>query len=188
MTYLRGFIPWIAFAVVSSLGWQWGALAGLVIAAVLLVQQRRSGVDADALVLECSTVIFFASLTALSFARPHSALEAYDGALALGWLALTAWLTVAVRRPFTTGIARRQAPREVWGTPLFRRVNVVITTVWATAFTLSAAALVVVRAADLDDTVSTAVQVAGFVLPAMFTARYPERARARALQQAAPQS
>ncbi|WP_432014096.1 hypothetical protein [Streptomyces cucumeris] len=188
MTYLRGFIPWIAFAVVSSLGWQWGALAGLVIGAVLLVQQRRSGVDADALVLEGSTVIFFAVLTALSFARPHSALEPYDGALALGWLALTAWLTVAVRRPFTLGIARRQAPREVWGTPLFRRINVVITAVWATAFTLSAAALIVVQAADLGGTASTAVQVAGFVLPAMFTAHYPERARARALQQTAPRS
>ncbi|QKV90823.1 hypothetical protein HUT19_02935 [Streptomyces sp. NA02950] len=186
MNYLRGFIPWIAFAVVSSLGWQWGALAGLVIGAGLLVQQRKSGVDADALVLEGSTVVFFAGLTALSFARPHSALESYGGALALGWLAVTAWVTVAVRRPFTTGIARRQAPREVWGTPLFRRINVVITAVWATAFTLSAAALAAVHAADLGDTASTAVQVAGFVLPAMFTARYPERARARALEQTAP--
>lgn len=29
MNYLRGFVPWIAFAVASSAGRQWGALANL---------------------------------------------------------------------------------------------------------------------------------------------------------------
>ncbi|MEV4440381.1 hypothetical protein AB0K09_15425, partial [Streptomyces sp. NPDC049577] len=85
-------------------------------------------------------------------------------------------------RPFTTGIAKRQAPKEVWHTKVFRRINVVITSVWAAAFTLTAAAVAAVHAAGLNGALSTAAQVAGFVLPAMFTARYPDRVRARLTQ------
>ena len=28
MNYLRGFIPWIAFAIVSGFSWQWAAVLG----------------------------------------------------------------------------------------------------------------------------------------------------------------
>ncbi|MFI0816929.1 hypothetical protein ACH4TX_10525 [Streptomyces sp. NPDC021098] len=185
MNYLRGFAPWIAFAFVSLLNWQWGALAGLVLAGWLLVQYRREGVAADALILEASTVLFFAALTAWAFARPDSGLKDYGGGLSMGWLAVTAWATLAVGHPFTTGIARRQAPREVWHTAVFRRINVVVSSVWAVAFTLTAAALAASVAAGLGSWVPLAVQAAGFVLPVLFTARYPERVRARLTPDAA---
>ncbi|MEV6129241.1 hypothetical protein AB0M05_20785 [Streptomyces violaceusniger] len=179
MNYLRGFIPWIALAVVSTLGWQWGALAGLVLGGAMLVRARKAGMAADALILECSTVAFFTALTIWAFARPDSVLKDYVGALALGWLAVTAWATLAVGQPFTTGVARRQAPPEVWDTYVFKRINVVITRAWSTAFTLSAAAMVVVISAGLGMAAALAVQFAGFVLPALFTAWYPGWARSR---------
>lgn len=179
MNYLRGFIPWIAFAVIASAGWQWGALAALVIAVILLRRQRRAGVARDALVLETSTIVYFAALTALAFAVPHSPLHAYTGALSFGWLALTAWGSMAARRPFTLGIARLSAPREYWGTPQFMRVNVVITTVWAVAFTLTAAAIAICDASGAGTAASIACEVAGFVAPAVFTARYPKAVQAR---------
>jgi hypothetical protein len=179
MKYLRGFVPWIAFAAVSSVGWQWGALAGLVLGMRLIAQDRRAKIAADALILEWSTVGYFAALTAIAFARQDSGLQDYTGALSLGWLALTAWATLAVKRPFTLGIARRQAPPELWKSPVFLRINVVLTSVWAAAFTVTAAILTAVSAAGLGEAVSIPVQVAGFVLPALFTSRYPERVRAR---------
>lgn len=179
MNHLRGFAPWIAFAAVSAAGWQWGALTGLVLGGWLLRQDRRAGVAADALILESSTVLWFALLTAVAFAAPHSGLRDWTGALSIGWLAVTAWATLAVRRPFTLGIARRQAPREVWESPVFVRVNVVLTTVWAAAFTVTAAALAAISAAGLGAGASVPVQVAGFVLPALFTARYPATVTAR---------
>ncbi|GHG75992.1 hypothetical protein [Streptomyces griseocarneus] len=179
MNYLRGFLPWIAFAIVSSSGWQWGAAAGLVTAVALLIKERTAGTAGESLILEFSTAGFFTALTALAFALPHSALQHFGGAMSLGWLALTAWATLAVGRPFTTGIAKRQAPPEVWNTPVFRHINVAITAAWAAAFTLAAAALAVADANDLGTGVCTAIQVAGFALPAAFTARYPDRVRAR---------
>jgi hypothetical protein len=179
MNYLRGFIPWIAFAAVSPFGWQWGALAGLLLGLRLVVTYRRAGEAADSLILEHSTLLYFAVLTAVAFARTDSGLHHYTGALSLGWLAVTAWATLAVRQPFTLGIARRQTPPETWHTPVFLRVNVVITRAWAAAFTVTAGILTAVAAAGLGAAVSVPVQVAGFVLPAVFTARYPARVQAR---------
>jgi hypothetical protein len=186
MNYLRGFVPWIAFAAVSTVGWQWGALAGLLLGLRLVVRGRRAGVAADALILESSTVLYFAALTALAFAMTDSGIHHYTGALSTGWLAVTAWTTLAVRRPFTLGIARRQAPESVWNNPVFLRINTVLTSVWAAAFTVTAAALLAVSAAGLGAPVSVPVQIAGFVLPALFTARYPERVRARLAVTAGP--
>ncbi|MEU6849369.1 hypothetical protein ABZ901_05470 [Actinacidiphila alni] len=180
MNYLRGFVPWIAFAVVSSFGWQWGALAGLVLGLRLIALARKSGAAADSLILERSTVFFFVVLTAVAFARTDSGLQDYTGTLSTGWLAVTAWATLAVKRPFTLGIARRQVPAEMWHNPVFLRVNVVITTAWALAFTVTSGVLGAVSAAGLGHAVSIPVQIAGFAVPAVFTARYPARVRARA--------
>lgn len=186
MNYLRGFLPWIAFAALSGLGWQWGALAGLAIGLALIVRERKAGVAADALILETSTAAYFAVLTALAFAAPHCAVKPYVGAVSFGWLALTAWGTLALRRPFTLGIARRGTPPEYWHTPQFLRVNNVITTAWATAFLLTAAALAACDRWNAAEGVKIAVQVAGFAVPAVFTARYPKAVQARLAAVRAP--
>ncbi|MFE0186990.1 hypothetical protein [Streptomyces sp. NPDC058989] len=183
MNYLRGFIPWLVFAGVGSFGWQWGALAGLVVSVVLLIADRAAGLSLDYRLLEYGTIVFFAGLSVLAFAQPDSGLKMYGSSLSMGWLALIAWVSIAVQRPFTMGIARRMAPPEVWRTPLFRRINVVLTAAWAVSFTLTASAQAVVSAYELNTVFTVVIQVAGFVLPVRFTSSYPERAKARFLQQ-----
>jgi hypothetical protein len=186
VNYLRGFIPWIAFAVIP--GWQWGALTALLIGFFLLVKQHKAGVGMDALILETSTVLYFAALAVLAFSAPFSPLHHFSGALSFAWLALTAWGTLAVRKPFTLGIARLSTPREYWNTPQFLRINVVITTVWAAAFTLTAIAVVISEAANASTVVAIVCQVVGFVVPAVFTARYPKIVQARYAAQAQAQA
>ncbi len=183
MAVLRGFIPWIAYAVIANWGWQWGALAGLIAGVALLLADRRSGVRADAQILEISGALFFALLTVAAFARPDSGIDEYDGALAFGWLAVTAWFSLVVRRPFTEGIAKREVAEEHWGSPVFRRINVVITLVWAASFTAVCAALTTSYLLQLSDVVDTVAQVAGFVVPITFTNWYKEAAAGRARAQ-----
>ncbi|MDX3854200.1 hypothetical protein [Streptomyces sp. AK02-01A] len=140
MGYLRGFIPWIAFAVLSSFDWRWGAVAGLLAGGFLFVWDRRAGVSWDAGILDVSTVVYVIGLGALARAAPDSPLEPYAGVMSFGWLALTASGALLVGRPFTLGIARRQIPREYGDIPAFLRINVIITTAWAAAFTFIGAA------------------------------------------------
>lgn len=184
MTYLRSFLPWIAFAALSSVSWAGAALAGLVIAVALMLVQRRNGTGWDALVLETSSAVYFVALTAIALAAPQSEFRHYSGAASLAWLALVAWAGLVAGKPFTLGIAKQGTPREFWDLPQFKRVNVIITSVWAVAFTVTAILVGVLYATTGNTGVSTVVQIAGFVVPAVFTVRYSAlvRARAAALQ------
>lgn len=177
-----GFVPWIAYAVIATSDeWRWGAIAGLVIAVVLVIVNKARRKGWDQMVIETSAVVFFALLTAYSLIQPDSEFTKYGPALVDVWLAITAWGSLAVRKPFTLPIARTMAPEEVWHLPLFYRMNAIITGVWAASFTLSAIALGAVLAAGLHVTaLVVTVKVASIVIPVIFTIRYPQVVRARA--------
>ncbi|MFF9819475.1 hypothetical protein [Streptomyces sp. NPDC014006] len=185
MSYLRTFLPWIVFAVIPSGNWQWGALAALVAAVAIIAQERRSGTGFDALIMESGSAAFFAVIAAVAFADPHSGVHDYSASLSSGTLALIAGISLAVGRPFTLGIAKRTTPREVWGLRPFIRTNIVITAVWTAAFALTATALALMaRAGNAHSTPATIVQIAGFVLPMLFTVRYVAHVQTKAGQTA----
>ncbi|MEV6731407.1 MULTISPECIES: hypothetical protein [unclassified Streptomyces] len=181
MSYVRTFLPWIVFAVFPSAQWQWGALAGLLVAVAVTVQQRRTGAGFDALIMETGSAVFFAALTAIAYADPHSAVHTYSAALSSATLALIAGASLLVRKPFTLGIAKRTTPREVWGLKPFVRINVVITAAWTAAFAVTAGALAALAHAGYGhSTAATLVQAAGFAIPMLFTVRYVAAAQAKA--------
>jgi hypothetical protein len=178
MDYLRRFLPWIAFGAISIWDWRWGALAGVVTGIGLLMRNRRNGAARDALILDYSTNIYFGVLTIVAFALPHSPIQNYDGGLSLIWLALTAWVTLAVRHPFTLGIARQQTSEEFWHQPEFLRINMVITTVWALSFTLNGAATMICSAENAGPVAAILCQIIGFAAPSVFTTRCTRHVRA----------
>jgi hypothetical protein len=181
MSYLRTFLPWIIFAVLPSGQWQWAALAALVVAVAVIVQQRRAGAGFDALIIETGSAAFFAVLAVIAFTDPHSAVHDYSAAASSGTLAVIAGVSLAIGKPFTLGIAKRTTPRELWGLKPFVRTNVVITAVWTAAFALTAIVLAVVaHAGNAHSTTATLIQVAGFVIPMVFTVRYVAAVQAKA--------
>jgi hypothetical protein len=159
---------------------RYGALAGFLLALRLLRADRRAGRAWDELVIEASSAVFFGGLALAACTVSHAPMGDYGTAGSVGWLALTAWASLAIRRPFTLGIARTMAPAHVHNTRAFFHVNAVITTVWAAAFTLNAAALaLLIHLAPGNTTALIAAKIAGFVLPAAFTSWYPKAAAAR---------
>ncbi|MCW1100263.1 hypothetical protein OJ963_41615 [Streptomyces sp. RS2] len=181
MGYLRGFVPWIISGVVSSFDWRWGAAGGLASALLLLLQDRRRGVGVDALVLEISSVLYFIVIGVLAFTNPDSGVSGYTDTLSFMWLAATAWGSLVGRRPFTLGIAKRQTPREYWGTPQFIQVNNHITGAWGGGFTFIAVVLAVCHLTNASGWVGVVAHVVGLLVPAVFTKRYPARVQARML-------
>jgi uncharacterized membrane protein len=181
MTYARTFLPWIVYAVVPSGSWRWGALAALLVAVALVVQQRRTGRPADAVIIETGSAVFFAALTVVAFADPHSGLHPYTAGLSNAMLALIAGISLAIHRPFTLGIAKQTTPREYWGLPAFVRTNVIITSVWTAAFVVTAIVLTLLaHAGHGRATVTVVIQIAGLVLPMLFTKAYVARVQTRA--------
>ncbi|GAB2995356.1 hypothetical protein LWP59_25105 [Amycolatopsis acidiphila] len=180
MSYLRGFLPWIVFSVVSSFAWQWAALIALATSAYFLVRDRRAGVTADAQILDFGTIAFFATLTAVAFADPHSPVQAYESGLSSAWLALIAGVSLLVRQPFTLGIAKRRTTPEVWKTAAFRHLSFVLTSVWACGFAASAVVTLICEANGTGVPVRVIVQILGFAVPATFTHYHVKTVRARA--------
>jgi hypothetical protein len=178
VSYLRSFAPWLVFAAGTAVDWRVGALAGFLAAVATTLDARRRGHPLDGLLLDIGSAVFFAVLATVAFADPHSPVAGWSAALSLAWLGLVAWLSLAVRRPFTLGIARQSTPRELWSSPVFYRVNATITAVWAASFTAIAVATVVVRLTHAGTVAAVAIH-AGYVVPILFTRRYPAVVRAR---------
>ncbi|MFE6904523.1 hypothetical protein ACFVFJ_48520 [Streptomyces sp. NPDC057717] len=181
MSNLRTFLPWIVFAVLPSENWQWAALAALVVAVAAIVHQVRAGAGFDALIIEIGSAAFFAVLAVIAFINPDSGVHDYSAALSSGTLAVIAGVSLAIGKPFTLGIAKRTTPRAIWGLKPFIQTNVIITAVWTAAFALTAVMLAfVAHEGNAHSTLATLIQVAGFVIPMIFTVRYAAHVQAKA--------
>ena len=179
MTYLVSFSPWIAYAILSSAAnWRVGVIVAAVLQAVLALSLiRRRQLD----VLSVGTLTFFAAMSAIALIAPHSTIHRWIPALSAGALAVIAITSLLVGRPFTLAIARRTAPRAVWGHPEFLRLNRFLTSVWGASFACSAvASALLIGLADSGSGPVIAVNVAGFVVPLYITHKTVGRAQARA--------
>jgi hypothetical protein len=182
VNYVRGFAPWLCYAALSPFDWRLGMCAAAVAALVLLAAQLRQR-NTD--LLGAATCAFFTTMAVIALVDPKSGLHSWTSALANAVLAVTALASLAVRRPFTLSFARAQVPEKLWNDPRFIRVNMVLTGVWAAAFTTSAiiCALIVEYAHSATAALVT-VQVLAFVIPFVAGGKYAEHAQNTARQQA----
>ena len=92
-----------------------------------------------------------------------------------------------IRRPFTLAYAKDTTPREHWDSPLFLRINYVISAVWAGAFLFSAIVGAygdaVLRDGD-DFWTAWILPLAATIFAVSFTEFYPEYATAKFAQSA----
>ena len=178
---LSGIVPWILFSVLSSPGRFEIAVCtalGLALLALWLGHRRGFGVYA----LDVLGVAFFAALAVVGLVVDEGSiefLEVWAGELTNVVLAVFVIATIAFRRPFTLAYAKKNAPEEYWDSPLFLRINYVISSVWAAAFVFNAAVGFIGDAVLHDpDNFWTAwvLQLAAIFFAIAFTEYYPDRA------------
>jgi hypothetical protein len=153
-----GFIPWILFWVIGGPStWETAAIAALLAALIIMVLNLDPGPSASGpaaageqagryrldfskiKLLDVATVIFFAGfvVAALVTSRPDvAALDRYSQALSSGALGLIALGSIVFGHPFTIDYAKQTTSPEYWQTPLFKRINLVLSAVWAGVFLL----------------------------------------------------
>lgn len=181
---LSGIAPWVLMSVLSSPGkFEVAVCTALGLTLATLWLARRRGISIHT--LEVFGALFFIALAIVGLvATPGviSWLELWAGELTNVALALFVIATIAVRRPFTLPYAKEQAPQEYWDSPLFIRINYVISTVWALAFTFSAAVGLVGDAVlHQPDNFWTGwvLQLAAILFAVSFTEFYPDHASAK---------
>lgn len=177
---LFAFAPWIIFDVIASPStWEYAALAGLVAAVVLNLPDMRRG---SYKTLEVTGIVFFVVLSLLALFLDRQDLywvERYAQVLSSGVIAVVALGSLAFV-PFTEQYARESTPREVWGRPVFRRVNRVLTLVWGLVFAVTALlGLIAVHTGSGSDWLNWIIPVVLLVLAVRFTEHYPDRVRER---------
>jgi hypothetical protein len=173
-----GFVPWIIFWVVanSPSTWEYGAI-GAAVAAILLAipTAGRHGVKT----LDVVTIVFFVVLAvvgAIVQAHDRDWLDRYSMVISSGALGLVALVSLAFV-PFTEQYARESTAPEVWRMPAFRRINRVLTLVWALAFLATAVlGYIAVIAPSTSDWTNWILPIVLIVGAFKFTRWYPERA------------
>jgi len=181
-----GFLPWIIFWVISGPStWEWAALAAALAALVL---SARDILARRLKILDAATFAFFALLAILAAVLDRGDLdwlERWANTIASGVLAAIAFGSLAVGVPFTIQYARESAPREVWDTPLFKHINVMITLVWGLVFLASALlGIVAVESPSTQDGTQWVIPIVLLVLGVKFTMHYPNYAARQARRNA----
>lgn len=180
---LAGIAPWVVLSVVSGPGrFEEAAAAALGLALLTLWVGSRRGVPVHA--LEVFGAVFFVVLAALGLLASDAViswLEVWAGEVSNIALALFAIVGLLVRKPFTIAYAKDTTPEEYWGTPLFMRVNYVISAVWAAAFTCNAivGALGDTVWRDGDFWTAWILPIAAILAAVEFTEFYPDYAGAK---------
>jgi len=170
MTLVLGFAPFILFAVLSRLSADLALWAAFAAAFVVTI---RDFVESPSLrLLDVGNLALFGVLALVrGFLAPGLSLVTVR-ALAELFLFLLLAASLVRRKPFSLEYAH--VPPEERAHPLFMRVNMVISSIWAAAFAVMAAmdsALVFVATLPLWPAI--AVSVAAFAVAITFTLRYP---------------
>lgn len=131
-----GIVVWGVYGFLSSRGeWLEAGLAGFAIVALILTMQfRRNAVK----VMDCTSLSYFTGEVILELAGQRSIISNYRLVIVWGVFAAVAWMTLIMRFPFTVQYLRENTPSKAWDQPLFLRMNILMTEVWAMIFTLGA--------------------------------------------------
>lgn len=139
---LSGIAPWILLSVVGSPGHYEAAIAiAFGLSLLVLWAGRRRGDSLHSLTV--FGVVFFGVLLVVRVlvgAGVETWLSTWTGEMSNIALTVFALTTLVLRRPFTLSYAKDMTPEEYWETTGFRRINFIVSAVWAAAFAFCAVA------------------------------------------------
>lgn len=180
-----GLAPWVLLSVFSTPGHYERAVCialGVSLLTMLLASVRGVSIHA----LDVFGAGFFAALAAVGLLAPPGVigwLERWAGEITNVSLALFVIATLVARKPFTLPYAKEESPQEFWDSPLFLRINYVISGVWAAAFvctsTVGFVGIAVLKNVA-DFWTGWVLQLAAIFFAVAFTEFYPGYAGARA--------
>ncbi|PUA31322.1 MAG: all-trans-retinol 13,14-reductase [Candidatus Terraquivivens tikiterensis] len=132
---LVSFIPWVVYWVMCGTGNRLGVIIPLAISLILLAPQIRKR---DFNMMDVTSVLYFSMATVATFILNLSMFVEKSGFLGYLALSLMALLSLAIKRPYTLQVAKRDYPEIYWREKSFLTINSIITAVWTTIFVASA--------------------------------------------------
>lgn len=182
-----GFAPWVALGIIEGPGRLVPAIVvALAMSVAFLAIDLWLGMRLKILaVIDVAAFAAFAVIATVASDDSLTWLEVWFGELANILLLLVVAGSMLVGVPFTIQYAKEQTDPDYWDTPVFRRINYVITGVWGAAFGISAVAGFYgdyVLGDSNNIWTGWVIQVYACLIAYLFTQWYPDYAAARALQ------
>ena len=131
---LFAFAPWLSFLIIardSLFRLKFGLVVALVLGVVMGITRLHRGV------ILWAGLLFFTYATVAVALLNNMWSAQHMGIMANGALAVSTWLTIAIKKPFTLDYAREHTDPSLWDHPLFIRTNVVIASVWGLIFSVN---------------------------------------------------
>lgn len=129
------FAPWLAFLLIahdSLFRLKLGLLTALVLSIAMGLARLHRGI-----ILWVGLAFFSCATLAVNVFNNMGAVK-YMGIIASGTLAISTWLTLITKRPFTMEYAKEHTEPSLWNSPIFVRTNMLLTAAWGTTFTINA--------------------------------------------------
>lgn len=179
MGVLLGFLPFIVFALLTSLSVSVAIWVAFALAFCLAI--RDFAATKTIRVLDGGGMILFGALALVAgFIAPSLSMQGSRFIIDVG-LFLIALASLVMRSPFTMEYAREQVAQQLWDNPRFIRANYVITAVWALAFAVMAVAdAVATFTKHFPLSLDIAAGLGALTVAILATARHPQLARGAA--------
>lgn len=165
---LIGFFPWILYFVL--VGWLplTATIAALASACLLGFQDLKKRYF-----LAWFTFVFFLCLLLLALFFPLSWPLSHPDLIASGALAILAFLSLAIHRPFTLPYGREIFGDEISQSPRFFRINQIVTAFWGVSFILCVALGALQIYGIIGNAVSQIISCILMVLAVWFSLKFP---------------
>jgi hypothetical protein len=132
ISILLGFLPWIAFGVISGPSlWRLNAAIIVALALVPIMGYKQL---AKGFILTWGSLLFFSVLLVLVVLLRNLWVINHLSILANGTLAAIAWLSIFMGKPFVLQYARETAPPERQASPVFYSTCRTLSVVWGLIF------------------------------------------------------
>lgn len=175
MQMLLGFSPFIIFAIVSNVSISlalWLAFAAAFAVGIRTFLQKR-----EIRILDAGSIVLFGGLAVVSGVIPVS--PSLVRLIINGGLMLIVLASLAMKKPFTLPYAKETTPPPIWDLPIFLQVNTTISSVWAAAFGVMAAADLAAYLDFLSLPLDIAIGLLALIGAIVFSVRYPGIVRKR---------
>jgi hypothetical protein len=187
LTLILAFTPLIVFSVLARfLPHGWIGVAGLVAAVAALIAILMSRPVWPPKILNACSLVLFTLIAVLGFT-----LGTHDDRWLATWggsgvgvvLGLLILILIPVM-PFTEQFARESVPRDQWSSPMFKKINLVLSAAWGAAIFLLGASRLAAAAINGHTTRRLPETLLGLIVPVViilymlrFSKSYPDRVR-----------
>jgi hypothetical protein len=181
-----GFTPWVALSLLmgpSRFELAAGVALAMSIFFVLADMVRRRSLKLLGMVDVVCFALFLGAGVIVTVSQKNW-LETWFGEISNIILVVVVLGSMLARVPFTIQYAKEETPRDHWSSPLFIRINYIITGAWGVAFLISAIAGYYGDAVLKNDNniwTGWIIQIGADLVAVQFTSWYPRYAQARAV-------